>query len=124
MTPHPPPCGPPSPLRRGKLFFGGVRAPGEGFVSFSEGRRWTATGVLTSRRGPDEGSLPPPRPPVACHGHSAVTEMLPLLVGRPEASGRQPRTLPIQGRAHSQNSTEMATRCYERVCGCTTVIPG
>jgi hypothetical protein len=27
VTPHPPPCGPPSPLRRGKLFFGGVRAP-------------------------------------------------------------------------------------------------
>jgi hypothetical protein len=36
-------------------------------ATFSAGRRWTATGVLTSRRGPDEGSLPPPRPPVACH---------------------------------------------------------
>ena len=30
----------------------------ETLFSFSEGRRWTATGVLTSRRGPDEGSLP------------------------------------------------------------------
>ena len=27
VTPHPPPCGPPSPRRRGKWFFGGVRAP-------------------------------------------------------------------------------------------------
>ena len=27
-------------------------------LSFSEGRRWTATGVLTNRRAPDEGSLP------------------------------------------------------------------
>jgi hypothetical protein len=27
--------------------------------SFSQGRRWSATGVLPSRRGPDEGSLPP-----------------------------------------------------------------
>jgi hypothetical protein len=31
----------------------------EALFSFSQGRRWTATGVLTSRRGPDEGSLAP-----------------------------------------------------------------
>ena len=54
--------------------------------SFSEGRRWTAAGVLTSRRGPDEGFLPaplprtgktsssrPPKPPMneagECRGH-------------------------------------------------------
>ena len=33
-------------------------APQKECFSFSQGRRWTATGVLTSRRGPDEGSLP------------------------------------------------------------------
>ena len=27
VTPHPPPCGPPSPRRRGKLFFAGACAP-------------------------------------------------------------------------------------------------
>jgi hypothetical protein len=30
------------------------------FPTFSEGRRWTATGILISRRGPDEGLLPGP----------------------------------------------------------------
>ena len=59
VTPHPPPCGPPSPRRRGKLFSRAAARPAI-FPTFSEGRRWTATGVLTSRRGPDEGSLPPP----------------------------------------------------------------
>ena len=33
-----------------------VRAPQEKVLSFSEGRRWPATGALSSRRGPDEGS--------------------------------------------------------------------
>jgi hypothetical protein len=41
-------------------------------TTFSQGRRWTATGVLPSRRGPDEGSLPPPRPPVACPAQPRV----------------------------------------------------
>jgi hypothetical protein len=41
-------------------------------TTFSEVRRWTATGVLTSRRGPDEGSLPVPRPPVTCPAQPRV----------------------------------------------------
>ena len=53
---------------RGNSYFGRARArqgvrggtPQEKPFSFSEGRRWTAHGILTSRRGPDEGSLPPP----------------------------------------------------------------
>jgi len=36
---------------------GHVRRRTATMFSFSEGRRWTATGVLTRRRGPDEGSL-------------------------------------------------------------------
>ena len=32
--------------------------PPKTLLSFSGGRRWTATGVLSSRRGPDEGLLP------------------------------------------------------------------
>ena len=32
--------------------------PPKTLLSFSGGRRWAATGVLSSRRGPDEGSLP------------------------------------------------------------------
>ena len=39
----------------------GAAPPQENFFSFSRGRRWTATGALTSRRGPDEGFLAPPR---------------------------------------------------------------
>ena len=35
--------------------------PQEKAQSFSAGRRWTATEVLISRRGQDEGSLPPTR---------------------------------------------------------------
>ena len=34
------------------------RGRAEFLPPFSQGRRWTATGVLSSRRGPDEGSLP------------------------------------------------------------------
>jgi len=40
--------------------------------TFSEGRRWAATGVLISRRGPDEGSLPVLRLPIACHAQPRV----------------------------------------------------
>ena len=47
---------PPSPRRRGKTDY--ARRRTKTVFSFSEGRRWTATGVLTSRRGLDEGSLP------------------------------------------------------------------
>ena len=51
------------------------------FPTFPEGRRWTATGVLTSRRRQeaprstgrgDEGSLPLPRPPATCHAQPRV----------------------------------------------------
>ncbi len=47
----------PLPSERGNHIWG-ARARKKRFFSFSQGRRWTATGVLTSRRGPDEGSLP------------------------------------------------------------------
>jgi hypothetical protein len=47
--------------------------------SFSEGRRWTATGVLTSRRGPDEGSLP---------ARERQMKMFFLLQGEKVAEGR------------------------------------
>ena len=46
---HPLPCGEGNYFKR-------VRARPATFPTFSEGRRWTATGVLTSRRGSDFGS--------------------------------------------------------------------
>jgi hypothetical protein len=57
---------PPSPPGRGMLFGARIRAAmSPAFSAGSQirpgGRKWTATGVLTSRRGTDEGSLP------ACH---------------------------------------------------------
>jgi len=44
-------------VRLGRVQVHGRARPAKTLFPFSEGRRWTATGVLTSRRGPDEGSL-------------------------------------------------------------------
>ena len=54
------PCGsaaPCCPLSAPACAVGYARRRTTTVFSFSEGRRWTATGVLTRRRGPDEGSL-------------------------------------------------------------------
>ena len=63
-------------------------------TTFSEGRRWTATGVLTSRRGPDEGSLPPLRPPFACHAQPRVGRLPASRAGDPAGGRRVHRGLP------------------------------
>jgi len=71
VTPHPTSSvGHPLPSEREMVLR--ARARPTIFPTFSEGRRWTATGVFTSRRGPDEGSLPRPRRPSPCHAHPRV----------------------------------------------------
>jgi hypothetical protein len=47
-----------SPAEREIVLRAWARSRPAMMITFSEGRRWTATGVLISRRGPDEGSLP------------------------------------------------------------------
>jgi hypothetical protein len=61
------------------------------FPTFSEGRRWTATGVLISRRGPDEGLLPRLPWPVACHAQPRVGRFTIMWMAQARKAGEHDR---------------------------------
>ena len=79
--------------------------------TFSQGRRWTATGVLTSSRGPDEGSLP--EAPAANDAYSFI-----LL--HPPADKRSGR---VSGARRGGQERKNEKRARSRVFSSTIALP-